>query len=247
MRLRLALWNVQWASPSSSRGKEVSRILHNCEADLICLTEGYAGLFPEQGHAITSSDDYGYPMQVGKRKVLLWSRWPWRDVDVIGSAALPSGRFVRGRVSTPTGQVTVIGVCIPWAHAHVSSGRRDRHPWEDHAIYLDGLAEILRAENAGGNVIVTGDFNQRIPGGRVVRNMQERLLRTFSELNICTAGPIAGVGQASIDHVAHSPGLLAVAISGWNAKAPGGRQLSDHFGLLVDFENLGSLVISDGA
>jgi len=89
--MRLAVWNVQWASARSSRGREIRRILQARDADLICLTEGSACLLPDSGYSILSDPDYGYLSTDGLRKVLLWSRWPWRDVDIVGAAELPSG------------------------------------------------------------------------------------------------------------------------------------------------------------
>ena len=234
----MALWNVAWKTPTSTKGREIARILAHRDADVICLTEGYAGLLPEFGHQILSDSDHGYRTSDGRRKVLLWSRWPWQDVDIVGSSDLPSGRFVRGRLETPSGSATVIGVCIPWAHAHVSTGRRDRRPWQDHEAYIDGLERILGAEDAGTNLIVVVDFNQKLPVGRGPNRVRERLLRALGNLRICTTGAISGVDELSIDHVAHSAGLVATAVSGWEPVGGGGDILSDHFGLCIDLQDL---------
>ena len=124
--LRLALWNVQWASPASARGAEIRERLLSRDADRIYGTEGFAGLLPEDGHRTLSDPDFGYATRDDRRKGLLWSRWPWDRVDSIGLPELPGGRLVRGQRSTPVGESTVIGVCIPWRLAHVSTGRRLR-------------------------------------------------------------------------------------------------------------------------
>jgi hypothetical protein len=35
------------------------------------------------GYTVTSMEDYGYRAVNGRRKVLLWSRDPWTDVDTV--------------------------------------------------------------------------------------------------------------------------------------------------------------------
>lgn len=233
--LRVALWNVQWARPGSAKGTEVRERLLSSEADIICMTEGFSGLLPEGGHRTLSEPDFGYPTRDDRRKVLLWSLWPWERVDSVGLPELPSGRFVRGQVSTPVGDLTVIGVCVPWRLAHVSTGRRDRRPWQDHESYLTGLERILSREPANRNLLVVGDFNQRFTAPRPPAGIHAQLLSTLKTLSVCTKGPIIGVDGPSIDHVAHSAGLFPLAVSGWNATGRTGRDLSDHFGLSVDF------------
>jgi endonuclease/exonuclease/phosphatase family metal-dependent hydrolase len=233
--IRVALWNVQWARPGSARGTEVRERLLACDADIICVTEGFSGLLPEGGHHILSHPDFGYATRDDRRKVLLSSRWPWEGVDVIGLPELPTGRFARGRVSTPFGEITVIGVCIPWRMAHVTTGRRDRRPWQDHETYLIGLERILSQESASGNLLVVGDFNQRFTMRQSQPEIHGQLRAALKNLNVCTAGPINGVDRPSIDHVAHSAGLVPLAVSGWNATGRTGLALSDHFGLSVDF------------
>ncbi len=130
--LRTGTWNTEWAKPGSARGERVRRALAAPDCDILCVTEGFAGLLPPDGHLIDAGPDWGYPIREGRRKVLLWSKRPWSDVDALGSDDLPSGRFVAGATETPVGPVTVVGVCIPWRDAHVRGGTRNRKRWEDH-------------------------------------------------------------------------------------------------------------------
>ena len=51
----------------------------------------------------------------------------------------------------------MIGVCIPWRFAHVSTGRKDRKPWEDHLSFTQHLSFPNQ------RTIILGDFNQNIP------------------------------------------------------------------------------------
>ncbi len=107
--MRLGVWNAMWARPGTERSEAVRRRLEEAGFDVICLTEGYAGLLPAGGHVVESGADYGYPIREGRRKVLLWSRQPWREVDVAGDAAMPGGRFASGVTETQLGAVRVVG------------------------------------------------------------------------------------------------------------------------------------------
>ena len=64
--------------------KEVNFLLINLI--LIYLsTEGYENLLPKDGYIISSHEDYGYKTKKGRRKVILWSKNKWTEVDQIGS------------------------------------------------------------------------------------------------------------------------------------------------------------------
>jgi endonuclease/exonuclease/phosphatase family metal-dependent hydrolase len=160
-KLRVVTWNVQWRQTNSRAAKLIRERIWKLNPDVICLTEAAADFLNEPGHVIASDPDYGYPQKGTRRKVLLWSKLPWKDVDQRGHPDLPPGRFVAGTTDTPVGELLFMGVCIPWSQAHVAGGRRDRRPWEEHTRYLDALGELLQAQTEG--VILTGDFNQAIP------------------------------------------------------------------------------------
>lgn len=110
---RVITWNVEWATPRSARGSRILEIIEARRPDLACLTESQLDLVPTGGHVISSTADYGYPGPSERRKVVLWSRHAWTDVDVEGDPTLPSGRFVRATTETPIGPIEVVGVCIP--------------------------------------------------------------------------------------------------------------------------------------
>lgn len=227
--LTLVNWNVQFRRTRSEAGEIIRERIFSHAPDVVCLTESHAD-FLNTGYVVASDPDYGYPLVAGRRKVLLWSREPWRDVDPVGHAALPSGRFVSGRTSTPIGEVTVIGVCIPWAHAHVSTGRKDRAVWQDHLTYLTVLDEMLAASRRP--TILVGDFNQTVPRRRAPRLAFEALeASVLRRLSLATAGPLQPMGKLAIDHVAHTSDLLASAASSIPDEMPSGKKLSDHFGV----------------
>ena len=161
--VRLGTWNIKWAVPGSAKGTRISAALAAPDCDILCVTEGSAGLLPGDGNIIDAGTNWGYRLpREDRRKVLLWSRSPWTGVDALGSADLPGSRFIKGVTETPVGPLTVVGACIPWDGAHVSGGRKDRRKWQDHLAWLEAF-EGLPYRNAAQRTVVLGDFNQRIP------------------------------------------------------------------------------------
>ena len=123
MSLRLVNWNVQWATPRSPRTPEILRRIDHHSAEVICLTETHSGLLSREGYAICSQADSGYGIREGRRKVVLWSMQPWERVDDLGADSLPPGRFVSGVTRTSLGELTVVGVCIPWFGSRTEARR----------------------------------------------------------------------------------------------------------------------------
>ncbi len=232
-RLSIGIWNVEWASRASARGSFFIQRLGELSSHVICVTEGYGDIFPDGGHVITSAADYGYPIKPGRRKVLLWSRNPWREVDALGSPHLPPGRFVAGSTETPRGAVRFVGVCIPWRDAHVRSGERNRQPWDDHLTYLQHLPPLLRSDHSVPTVLL-GDFNQRIPRARQPEHVFSALTAAlYPDFRIATAGPITGAPDLAIDHLAVRGALETVQTDFLSHHDANGAEMSDHFGLRV--------------
>ncbi len=234
MPLKLVNWNVKWA-PDSRGARETERLneirmrIEQHAPDVLCLTEAYTKkTWIQEGHTICSRPDYGYPIEEGRRKVLLWSKEPWEQVDDVGSNSLPPGRFVSGVTKTSVGELTVIGVCIPWhdSRARTSRGSECKKRWEDHEQYLHGLAEILGRPSAG-RLVVMGDFNQQIGQGSFTPlRLRELLQRAFPQ-HMTIATPALGLqGDRLIDHIAISDDL-AVESLGVISKWDGDRELSD--------------------
>ena len=139
--MTLVNWNVEWATPGSPRRAGILRRIDRHAPEVICLTETHIGLLSPGGHSIYSQPDYGYPIKEGRRKVLLWSREPWKNVDDVGIDSMPPGRFVAGVTQASVGEVTVVGVCIPWSWSRVRGSGVKRKMWEDHE-QLVGLADV---------------------------------------------------------------------------------------------------------
>ena len=145
--------------------------------DIVCLTEAHTGLLPPDEHVIYSQPDFGYGPKEDRRKVWLWSREPWERVDDLGHKSMAPGRFVSGVTRTPVGEVTVVGICIPWfgSRTETRRGPGKKMQLENHAQYLDCLSELLKGMHAR-PLIIVGDFNQRIgQGGRVPAKLRSAL------------------------------------------------------------------------
>lgn len=231
--LIVTTWNLEWAPPRSARGQEMRDRLAATQADVICLTEAFAENLPAGGHIIEADPDYGYRLHLGRRKVILWTRHAWEEPDSVGSPLLPPGRFAAGKLVLSNSSVRVVGVCVPWATAHVSSGRRDRSRWEDHLSYLEGLGRYL-GDSETTPTILLGDFNQAIPRRKqrldVAQCLQNEVLdRGYSPLS---AGLSADDGWPLIDHICVSETLTGRVLEQLPKQSPT-RRLSDHAGLLA--------------
>ena len=239
--MKLVNWNVEWATPRSSRRVEILRRIQRHDPEVICLTETHTGLLSQGGHTICSQPDYGYPMKDGRRKVMLWSREPWEQVNDVGIDSMPPGRFVSGVTRTSAGEITVIGVCISWSGSRTEARRESERKkrWEDHEQYLVGLTEVLKRASAK-RLIVVGDFNQAIgPGGRAPLKLQSALRAAFPPgMNIVTSA-LAFQGRNCIDHIALSEDLAFTSL-GVVCNIHEGKNLSDHFGVVAGLSPLPS-------
>ena len=235
MSLSIVNWNVEFATTGSWRTPEILSRIDRHEPEIVCLTETHDELLARGGHSICSKRDYGYGLQKNRRKVLLWSKEPWKQVDDLGSGSMPPGRFVSGVTQTSVGEVAVIGTCIPWfdSRTRASRGAERRRRWEDHGEYLVGLTEVLERVDAK-RLIVMGDFNQAIgKGSRAPRGLQSALHEAFSpKLRIVTAD-LVFQGRKSIDHIALSADWTVDSVD-TISNVHGERKLSDHFGVAAD-------------
>lgn len=232
MRFSVATWNVEWASKGSRRFKPARERIVELNADILCLTEAKKELLPDSGFLIESGPDYGYGVQPSRRKVIVWSRFTWQDVDCVGSPDLPPGRFASGVTEIDGWRIRIVGVCIPWSSAHVSTGQKNRKRWEDHERYLIGLQRVFRRFRDI-PTIVLGDFNQRIhPTQRnnATRKCRELLNETFKDYEFATIESTCEAGKGVIDHVAFSAAscMQCSQVSVLPRKTSGGIRLSDH-------------------
>jgi endonuclease/exonuclease/phosphatase family metal-dependent hydrolase len=228
--IRVATWNVEWATPETKAGKRIQQIIKQIDPDIFVLTEGCRELMPE-GFFLDGGTDWGYDIEdQRRRKVLIWSRWPLVDPFQGVDLNLPDGRFIAATVQHSDGDIRVFGVCIPWKDAHVRTGRKDRAPWEDHSLYLDGLQQLVK--NVKTPLVVAGDFNQRIPRVSQPLQVAEKLSRCMDGLHVCSA---LTLDKPLIDHIAVSNELLATNVELIPDHDSEGR-LSDHRGVIAEFK-----------
>lgn len=214
--IRIGTWNTEWKKPSGRSGTIISKQLAATDCDILCVTEGYAGIFPSGGHVIDAGENWGYPIVAGRRRVLLWSKRPWTPHShALGSADFPQGRFVAGTTEATSGErLTVIGDCIPWREAHVRTGTKDRKPWDDHEAWLSGF-EKLRCHFPMSRTVVLGDYNQKIPRTWAPRRVSGALERAFKGFEFATEGDLPA-GLRAIDYIAHTPDLTGRSIEIWS-------------------------------
>ena len=234
MSLKLVNWNVEWATPGSQRTPEILSRVQGHDPEIVCLTETHKGLLSQDGHTICSQPCYGYPIKKGRRKVLLWSKEPWEQVDNVGIDSMPPGRFVSGVTQTSVGEVRVIGICIPWSGSRTEAKRKEpKKQWEDHEQYLAGFTKVLEQSSAE-RLIVMGDFNQIIgSGSRAPHRLRSALQRTFQPSMTIATAAVGFQGRRSIDHIALSADLSAEKISAIS-NIHDERKLSDHFGIVAE-------------
>ena len=226
----VACWNAAWHGPRTWQGRSIAQSILASGAELVCIPECYGDLLDGDWHVARSEANYGYPIVPGRFKVTLWSRRPWHDVDCVGVPEMPPGRFVAATTMTSLGAVRVIGVCVPWYAAHVSTGRCDRRPWQDHIAYLQALTRLPRDTLP---IVWVGDFNQAVPNRRAPAEAVSLLSRALADVSIHTSGLVPGLARPSVCHIASSPQLVAVNAIGIEARTQRGS-LSDHDGLIVD-------------
>jgi endonuclease/exonuclease/phosphatase family metal-dependent hydrolase len=237
--VRLVCWNLEWCplpSGRSKRGRVAQRVITEQMPDVACLTESRLDWLDGWDGAIVSSEPLDTAHHMHRhdgRKVVLWSRSGWRDVDAVGSEDIRDlRRVVAGTTDTPFGPVRFVGVVIPYRNSNVNHG--PRAVWEDHRRYLVSLAKILDSTTLP--TVVVGDFNQRHPFDPsyiVPEDLHAELTKALQGLRIVTAGTVAGIDGRLIDHVAITPELEAANVTAWPAMQAN-VTVSDHPGFRVD-------------
>lgn len=241
--LRILNWNVQADQQTSSngRGERILKVLREAEADVICLTESYGVNFPAEGHIIQSeSSGWGWPEARGARKVGLWSKTPWEQVNTVGSHDLPEGRYI----SAVTQGIRFIGVVIPY-HAYRSTakwGEQRKTVWQGAQEYLIAFQKhILSTSQQHERTVILGDFNLQIPArGYPGKRSEVNRLReaTFAGWQIPTSGEIDDprITKPFIDHVALTPDLTVSETRYISRLAEDGSVISDHNGVVIDLK-----------
>ena len=226
--VKVVCWNLERKKPSTPTGAVAVKRIAAEAPDVVVVTEARIGhLDSLGGYELSPKRPVGERFADDERKVLVWSRNPWRDVDLVGDPELPGPRFVAATTDTPIGEVRVIGVCIPWHMCDVRTGAKDKRPWEQHQRWLELFEPLIGADTQRLPTIIAGDFNQRVPrrkGGR--RDVAEQLAAVLADFHIVTESVPPGCERQGIDHIALGPGLRSIDVRGW-PNDDGGVRMSD--------------------
>lgn len=231
--MNIVCWNLQWHRATSWQGAELRKRILKAIPEIVCCPEGHEDFLAGDFHGVFSRPDTGYRIVPGRRKVTLWSRQQWEEVDDLGSVDLPTGRFVRGLTVTSLGPLQVIGICVPWDAAHVSGGRCDRQRWEEHMLFLRTLRAILCTKKTEVPTILLGDFNQCLPRGRAPLKAYEELVHALEGLSIWTRGKIDALDRLPVCHIGGSAHFSVANVRGL-PRMFHGKEISDHDGLAVE-------------
>ena len=225
--MRVLTWNLERRKVEITYGKLATNHLFFQAPDVMAITETRTNFPKNDGHTIWAQHPNGH-FDDDERKVLLWSKTPWSDVDDVGDENLPVGRFISGITESRIGKIRVVGICIPYHMADVSHGTKDKKPWEQHIDFLKILPSIL--EKYTHPIVIAGDFNQRYPLVKYGnKEAAKKMAETFSKYEIVTKGIIDGMSKAGIDHISIDNNLQTKSIWGWPNVIDGTR-LSDHDG-----------------
>ena len=246
--MRILNWNTQWLSPRSRGGRfqAARELIAGHHPDVVCLTEARAELMPSGGQTIMSELSGAGPIENrGGRKVVLWSRYGWRNIDTLGTPRLPEGRFVRAETEVAGQTWTFVGMCIPYFGYRANMkfwGEDAMRPWQGAERYLECLAsDILTQERYKRGTVLLGDYNLQIPPGKTSRQpkaVSQRCEATFDGWNIVTTGELddPALDKRFIDHVAVARDIRPTSIQFFSRYHADGACLSDHNGVCIDVE-----------
>lgn len=233
--MRIVNWNIERHGPSKWQAKSLLDEIARLDPDIVCLTEAWeTSAAPLGGFAVSATGAAWSSKSDSERKVLLWSRNEWRDVQPL-DALEATGSAITGLTLLGSTEIRVVGLCIPYHFANLLGQEPRAKPWSQHARFLEELAPLLLQWRQEGPVIVAGDFNQFMPRIWGPKRSYELLEATFHGYVVVTAGEINGVNARAIDHVAFAGDLAATNVLGLPAESADGRKRSDHFGVVVDF------------
>jgi hypothetical protein len=240
--LILATWNVERPIQRWRRAALLSHI-DRVNADVWLLTETHDDLRLNLPHVHSSLSGRDGKDEAGHRWVSIWSRYPIQPLP-----CCDEHRTAAGLVNMPAHPgFIVFGTVLPWTGSQWRG-----HPGKGGAAFSAALAcqledwRRMRRDFVGTDLFVAGDLNQDLApahyyGSRANRECLESALSEVGLIPL-TAGdndPVwrDAAPRASIDHI------CATANSRWQSEPPyrwpetatPPRDLSDHFGVAVQF------------
>ena len=232
--MRIVNWNIERHGPATWQAKSLLAEIAELGPDVVCLTEAWeASAEALGGHAISAPGAAWSAQHDSERKVLLWSKYPWKDAGTIHQLE-STGSAITGLTQFGETQVRVTGLCVPYHFASPFGQEPKAKPWSQHERFLEDLSPLLRQWRDEGPVMVLGDFNQFMPRVWGPKRSHQLMEDAFAGYSIVTSGEIEGVGARAIDHVAFAGNLHPAKVFGRPAAQADGRKRSDHFGVIVD-------------
>lgn len=170
-----------------------------------------------------------------ERLVVLWSKSPWRKLDVPDQISQLGGA-VMGETTVSGARITCLCLCIPYHMAKLDHEPVTR-PWAHHIAFLELLTPWIREVCAliETPLIVAGDFNRRVPRTWGPIEAYNALENCFAPFEFATAGPLPPIQTQTIDHVVHHGDLRAIKSWLIDRHDARGKPRSDHDGVVVDF------------
>ena len=231
---KIVNWNIERNGPATWQAKSLLAEIAELGPDVVCLTEAWeTSAEALGGHAISAPGAAWSTKHDSERKVLLWSKHPWRSVETIDQLEA-TGSAITGLTLLADMHVRVTGLCVPYHFASPFGQEPKAKPWSQHERFLEDLSPLLRQWRDEGPVIILGDFNQFMPRVWGPKRSHQLMEEAFAGYSIVTSGEVEGVGARAIDHVAFSGNLHPTRVFGLPAARDGGRRRSDHFGVVVE-------------
>lgn len=207
--MRILTWNLDAPVQTSKKATRINAAIAQIDADVICLTEAFPHNIPSTQNVVVSGKQslptsrWKNAEDRGAAKVILWSRWGWQAVDVLGSPNLPAGRFIYAQTTPPNGdRIHVIGVGIPWAAYRDNECQQN---WAGFLRYVSILRDDILPKLPQDRTIILGDTNMRFNAKSMhgsSKKGQIALAETLQDYHICTAGLVdPNSGKNMVDHI----------------------------------------------
>jgi hypothetical protein len=247
--MRIVTWNLGRSPAETPAAVEVIRRIAAERPDIACMTETQAGspaglnTGGVDGHVI---DEAGARLKGDAetdRKVVLWSKEPWRDV-VRWPHLSELGGAVSGITTSPLGPVRVIGLCAPWHMAWPANAQTRPLDWEMNTAFFERLKGVLKDIDAGKPLVVCGRMCQYVPLSRGNWTAHHAMTSALSGLGLATRGDIPPTSEQTTDHVAISSQLRASEVRLLDRKDAGGDVVAEDAGVLVALQ-AGGVAIFD--
>ena len=202
--MRILNWNTQADryKADSDRLRSIRERVASYDADVICLTEAYPAAMPNGERTTTSGlSGWGWPEDRGARKVLLWSRNGWTDVEQVGPVSV-------GPVPEMPEQSALVAGGVDHGTVGDAGQRqcRGRRTIQTDPMHRRCLAEVR-------SMVVPGDVGQTDPlEGHALDDDTETGLQFGCEVEERRLPPAGSTAGAADDVAPSAPPVLGARI-----------------------------------